>query len=512
MLAELHAKNFALFENIEIEFSDRMNVITGESGSGKSLFLSILKVLLGERSEFITDKSEIEALFVINNEEFIVNLKISPTRMRAKLNGSMITLAELKDHVGMWMDIHTQGVSQILRDPKTHTNFVDVFSSSIEPYLQKYKKNYVEYSNISRFIRDNGSIDIEETLEDISKEIEKIEKNLITDDEYNELKEAYKKQSNIGDILKISREIEYLISGDNGMESLSLSILKSLKEMERMDHNKSFLKMEREMEESIDFLKRSMADYANSLEFDQEKVLALEDHISEIEKLKRKYGSSLESVKNALDELNKKYERLNSMNLELKNARKNLAIVTKAMEDLSAVIKQMRKDASEELIKRINENLKDLSMSNSRISFVQHETEFTESGTDQIELVGSMNVGMPETSISKIASGGEISRLYLAIESSINGKLPVSTLIFDEIETGIGPRTSDVVADKMKEISQNTQIIVITHMPQIAAVADRHFKVEKHQLSDTTYSTVIQIDGEERRTEIKEMFGKMSVE
>lgn len=509
MIVELHARNFALFEDVDIEFSDKMNVITGESGSGKSLFLSILKSLLGEKNEFLTEKSEVESRFLINNEEFVINLKISPSRMSARLNGEMITLSELKNHVVNWMDIHNQGISQILKDPKNHTNFVDIFSPSILGQLKKYRVLYDEYLEILKFLKTNESINSEIETKNISDEIANIEKFLISDDEYDAIRDEYKRQSGIVDILRMTKEIDHLIWEENGVESIMGLVMKNTREIEKFDGNLPFLNEIEEIKISLNELKKHISDYENTLEFDQEKLYDLEEKISQIEKLKRKYGPTLSDVSDKLNELKKEYEKLNQINIQSKNARKDLEALEAQMEKMAFEIKRARKDAADKLVKYINENLKDLSMQNAHISFVQKDTDFTQNGKDQIELVGSMNLGMPEMSISKMASGGEISRLYLAIESSINNTLPISTLVFDEIEIGIGPRTSDVVAMKMKEISKRTQIIVITHMPQIAAVADRHFKVQKYQSNGNTYSTVKEINGKERETEIKEMFGKM---
>ncbi len=509
MILELHAKNFALFEDVDIEFSDKMNVITGESGSGKSLFLSILKSLLGEKNEFLTEKSEVEARFLIDKDEFVVNLKLSPSRMSARLNGEMITLADLKSHVGRWMDIHDQGISQILKDPKNHTNFVDAFSPSIPDKVKKYKVLYDKYLEVLKLIKSSESVNLEAEIENISREISDIEKFLISDDEYEAIKDEYKKQSGMADILRMVKETEYLISGENGIESIMGLVLKDVREIEKIDGHLPFSKNVEEIKESLTELKKQITSYANSLEFDQEKLYELEEKISQIEKLRRKYGPKFSDVRDKLEALKSQFEKYNEMNVQLKNLHEDFNLLTTQMEELAIEIKKLRKSAADELTKRINENLKDLLMQNAHISFLQKYTDFTMNGKDQIEFIGSMNPGMPDAPISRMASGGEISRLYLAIESSLSSKLPISTLVFDEIETGIGPRTSDVIAMKMKEISKSTQIIVITHMPQIAAAADKHFKVQKYQLNENTYSTINEIEGEERQAEIKEMFGKI---
>ncbi|BBJ28087.1 DNA repair protein RecN [Athalassotoga saccharophila] len=506
MISELRAKNFILFDEIEIEFSDKMNVITGESGSGKSLFLSILKSLLGEKNE-LKGSAEVEARFIVEEGEFVVNLKIGPSRTSARINGSMVTLAQLKDQVQRWIDIHDQGVSQILRNPQTHTHFVDIFFPSLKEEIKNYKILFDNYIELSKLLKENEPEKIRSQIEEISNEIEGIERFFVTDEEYENMKEEYRRMANIEEILKISKELDYLISGDHGLEFSIEMIMQKLKEIHKMDGK--FSESFEEISVLIEEFKKSFLGYVDSLEFDEERFLELEERIGEMEKLRRRYGPTFEEVKKHLEELKERYKRLELTESEIKNAGDKFDSTVKKMEKIAERIKEMREEAAQNLVKAVNENLKDLAMPNASLSFLHEETSFTPNGKDRIEFLGSINPGMPPLPLAKIASGGEMSRFYLAIESALSGTLPVSTIVFDEIESGIGQRTADSIANKMKEMSQNTQIIVITHMPQIAAVADKHFKIEKYQSLDSTYSIIKEINGEERKKEIKEMFGKI---
>lgn len=510
MLAEIHAKNFILFDEIEMELSDKMNVITGESGSGKSLFLSILKSLHGEKNEFVTGASEIEARFIVEEGEFVVNLKINNSRTSARINDSMVTIAQLRDHVQRWMDIHTQGISQVLKNSQIHTHFVDLFSPSLNELVHNYTTLFEDYLKLSKFLKENDHEKLQLDIEEIANEIERIEKFFVTDVEYESIKEKYKKLSNIEEILKISKELDYLISGESGIESSIERIYQKLREIQKLDGEREFLKIFDEISILLKEYKRNFLEYVDSLQFDQEEFLGIEEKIIEMEKIRRKYGPTFEDVGIHLNELKQKYEKLHLVDSEIKSARDKFTMITRQMEDLCAKIKETREHVAHEFVEVVNENLKSLSMQDAHLSFLHEDTQFTSIGKDRIEFTGAMNPGMPELPLSKIASGGEISRFYLAIEAVLSGKLPISTIVFDEIESGIGLRTADVVAKKMKEISQNTQIIVITHMPQIAVVADKHFKVEKHQSANYTYSIIKEINGEEREAEITEMFGKIS--
>ncbi len=509
MLGEIRAKNFALFEDLDIMFSDKMNAITGETGAGKSLFLSILKILLGEKNEFITEKSEIEARFFVDEGEFLVNIRLTPSRMSPRINGAMVTLSELKNLVSKWMDIHNQGVSDILRDPKMHLKFVDLFNPAIAEPLEKYRELYRDYMKIQKIVKDKSNLNIASEIHDLPDEIEKISKILMSDEEYETLKNEYKRLSNAREIIQKSKDIDYLITGENALEPILEKVIDCFRELEMLDPSaKQFFNEITSIEMSIHSIEKEVSRYAALQEFDVEKFNEIEDRISEIERAKRRYGPTLEDVRKHLEEMKERLDLLNGISMELEKENEHLKRLIEQMNMLSSKIKEMRHAAATDLVKKIHDNLKDLSMPKAKISFVQTDTNFTEDGADYIEFFGSMNPGTQEMPISRIASGGEMSRFYLAIESSIGSKLPISTIVFDEIEAGIGVRNADIIASKMVEMSENTQLIVITHMPQIAAVADKHFKVEKYQLDGKTFSTMKEITGNSRKKEIKEMFGK----
>lgn len=513
MLAEIHSKGFALFRDVEVELSSGMNVITGETGSGKSLFLSMIKALTGEKPSLVKEKSELEALFVeASGEEFAVSLRILPSRMTARINGSMVTISQLKERVRSLMTIHTQGASDTLRNPKMHMRFVDLFDPSISSELKKYQALYREYLKVKSTIEKSemNTEDIDREIEELERETQKIESVLLSEEEYEDILSEYKKLTNARDIIKIAKDIDYVVSEEGGLEDIFQILVRKLRELRMIDEEaQKFLDSVESLEEEVHSLSRDVERYADSQEIDEERLATLEDLIADVERIKRRYGPTLDDVQEKLNAFRKRIDELRKDANYLKASDTRLKKLKNEMEPLALKVKEMREASANALLKRVMENLDDLGMPNVHISFLHHDTDFTENGIDWLEFVGSVNPGTPEMPISKIASGGEISRIYLALESALGENLPISTVVFDEIESGVGARTADVVAQKLKEISKTTQLIVITHMPQIAAVADKHFKVEKQIIDGKACSSIVEIKDEMRKKEINDMFGKI---
>ncbi len=513
MLAEIHSKGFALFDNIDVEFSNGMNVITGETGAGKSLFLSILKVLTGEKPSFIKEKSEVEALFFEpDGQEIVVTLKISPSRMTARINGSIVTIAQLRERVSSLMAIHAQGAAGILRNPKMHVRFVDLFDPSILSNLNKYRELYHEHLNTKKLIEssDVSIEDVDKEIKEFEKEAEEIEAILPSEEEYESMVSEYKKLTNARDIIKIAKELNYIISEEGGLEDIFQVLVRKFRELRTIDSEaQSFLDFVEPLEEDVHSLSRDIERYADSQEIDEERLAKLEDLISDIERIKRRYGPTLRDVQERLSVIHKRIDDLHKIADSLKKSNLHLKELEDKMWPLALKIKKARAVSANNLLKRTEKNLRDLGMPNAQISFSHYDTNFTENGIDRLEFIGQVNPGTPKMAISEFISGGEVSRLYLALEAALGGKLPISTLVFDEVEAGVGARTADIVAQKLKEISKTTQLIVITHLPQIAAMADKHFKVEKQTSNGKTNSSVIELGNEMRKKEISDMFGKI---
>ncbi len=509
MLAEIHVKNFVLFNEISLEFSEGLNVVTGETGAGKSLFLSALKALFGERPSLV-EKSEVEGRFLVDDDEKIVSIKFNPSRTSAKINGSLTTLSHLKRFVESLLVIHSQGASGIIRDPKTHMAFVDLFDSKINALLKEYRKLFKEYTHIKKTIQKENLEEIEEEAKITEREIEKIESSFVSEEEYEEMLSDYKRLSNAQQIIQNVQEMLYIINGEGGMEEAAFNLVKKAKELRILDEkSERFLESAQSIQDEMADLERELESYGMEQEIDEEKIVELEKKISQVERIKRRYGPTLKDVQEKLEEFHSHLAELDKKANVLRKANRRLKELENEMLPLASKISELRKESARNLLKNAEKNLRDLGMKEAKIDYIYVETDFTESGRDSIEFVGLLNPGLGFLPLSKISSGGEMARFYLALEAALGRKLPVETVVFDEVASGVGVRTADVVAEKLKEISKDTQLIVITHMPQIAAIADKHFKVEKHVKDGKAYSVVKELNNKMRKEEIKEMFGKI---
>ncbi len=510
MLEEIHIKNFVLFQEITVEFSKGLNVVTGETGAGKSLFLAALKALFGEKPSVPVERGEIEARFKSKGVENVISIKFTPSRTSARMNGSLITLSQLKKFMDSLFVIHTQGAAGIIKDSKTHMTFVDLFDEKIGLLLSKYRELFKEYVNTKKIVEKKELESVKEEMEVLQNEIEKIEHVLISDEEYEEMLSEYKRLSNAQRIIQVAQEILFLVNSDNGLENSMINVIKKSKEISSLDEKASrFLEMAQSIEDAISTFSTEIENYGMEQEPDEEKIVELEKHISAVERLKRRYGPTLEDVRDKLKDLRTQLDTLRKEEEILENADKRLRKVKSEMEPLALEISNLRKKAVESLIEKTERNLHDLGMKEAKVSYLHERTDFTENGIDFLEFFGMLNPGLGSLPLSKIASGGETARFYLALEAALGEKLPIETIVFDEIAAGVGVRTADVVAEKLKEISKDTQLIVITHMPQIAALADKHFKVEKVVENGKTRSVLKELERESREKEIKEMFGKI---
>ena len=510
MLEELHVKSFFLFDEINVEFCDGLNVVTGETGAGKSLFLSTLKALLGEKPSTLVEKSEVEGRFLIDGDEKIVSIRFNPSRTSAKINGSLVTLSQLRDFTESHIAIHTQGAAGIIRDPKTHMAFVDLFEPTINDLLKEYRKLFREYVQIKKTLQKEDLSEIEEEMKSVENDVEKIERALVSNEEYEEMLSDYKRLSNAQRIIQNVQEMLYFINGEGGLENFIANLVRKAKELRNLDEkSENFLESAQSIEDEIIELGKEIENYGMKQDVDEGKALDLEKKIAEVERIKRRYGPTLEDVREKLKEFHSHLERLDKKARLIIESKKCVKDLKEKMLPLAMNVRELRRKSAERLLRNTEKNLHDLGMKDAKIDYIHKETEFSENGMDFIEFVGSLNPGLGSLSLSKIASGGEMARFYLALEAALGRKLPVETVVFDEVAAGVGVRTADVVAEKLKEISRDTQLIVITHMPQIAAVADKHFKVEKYVKNGKTFSKIVELDDEMRKREIKEMFGKI---
>ncbi len=540
MLVELNIKNFAIIEDLKVNFTKGLNIITGETGSGKSILIEAIGIILGSRSnrEFIQsghEKAILEGVFYIENPSIIMpildeysidldddNLLIiskeiylnSPSLSR--VNGRNITLSMLKNITTKLVDIFGQHEHQSLLEPSNHEIIVDSFGDTeLFELKEKIKIYYDEWINEKRKLK-KLSIDSSERDREIDilrfqcEEIDDAKLN--SDDELN-IENEYRRLANINEISSsIEESLTYINNesfGSPGILDLmnkSISLIGNAKKFDEklLNLHNQFESVNYELQD----LYMELRNYLDNIEVDSERLNFLTERINLVNKLKKKYGNTIEKV---LEFRNKSKERLDELlnfEKEFEKANKRIQELEKHLQIYCEKLSNKRKQISTNLEKSVKKELGDLNMGkvDFKVEF-QEKPQFTAEGKDKIEFLISTNVGEDLKPLSKIVSGGEMSRIMLAFKSIVASLDEIPTMIFDEIDSGISGRTAQIVGEKIHKISRNHQVICISHLPQIAALADSHFVINKVILEDKTKTVISKLSEKERIEEMARLLG-----
>ena len=542
MLAELYIQNFVIIEKLQVEFDPFFNVITGETGAGKTILVNALKLLIGDRFQksYIGqygNTSIVEGKFLISSEEKLNRFKemgyeledgvLIVTResksegtSNNRINGRNVTLSFLKEMMQDLIDIHSQNENQTLLNKSNYISILDAFSpNGNKGILEDLNKNLKELqslrSELSSLSLSSEEIDREKDI--LRFQIEELESIDLENFNEEEIENEFKVLSNVDRIkVSIAEISESLKSSDFGkfevLGALS-EIVNELSELKELDLElkEVFDRIESSYYELEDVY-RDIESYQDHLYYDEERLQLLDDTIANITSLKRKYGSDIsdlidfrERSKERLDTLEKIEENIERLNKEIN--KKNLDC-----KKLCDILTDIRKRVSRRLEKDILENIKGLNMPNAKFSIDFYEDEkITSTGNDSIEFNISTNVGQPLMPLNKVASGGELSRIMLALKTSLASIDNVDTLIFDEVDTGISGRTAILVGEKLQKISKSRQIITISHLAQIASLASSHKLIEKSERDQDTISNIRTIDDKERVMEISRLIGGINI-
>lgn len=527
MLSYLHVKNLALIHEAEVEFGSGLNILTGETGAGKSILMGSVNLALGQKvsKEMMRNPENpafVELVFHVENPhcleklkekdistedgQIIISRKLTGSRSISRLNGEVCTAAQIREIAQMLLDIHGQHSHQSLLYQDQQLDILDRYGKDdIFPTRQEVRECYKEWSRLKKEM-ETFQMDEETRKREISFlefEVNEIQEAALVPGEDQELEERYKKVSNSRQILESLGSVQSYI-GEEGAGDGVERALWEISRVEAFDPQLSQLAgMLSDVESLLQDVNRELNTYAEDLSFSEEEFYQMDERLNVLNHLKSKYGNTidevLESGKNKQEELERLYEyeeRKEKLEKQVKQAEEKL-------ETACGKLSQVRKKAGEKLSAAIREGLLDLNFLHVvfSISF-QQTASYTANGYDQIQFQISTNPGEPVRPLAKIASGGELSRIMLAIKTILADKDETETLIFDEIDTGISGRTAQKVSEKMALIGKNHQVICITHLPQIAAMADRHFLIEKKVDSGETL-TSIQTLGEE--ASIKEL-------
>ncbi|MBI3399213.1 MAG: DNA repair protein RecN [Deltaproteobacteria bacterium] len=542
MLLELNIKDFAIIDNLQISFGKGLNILTGETGAGKSIIVDAVKLILGDRASAddirsSKDEAVIEAMLdsasckgiatlletagLQNDENLVIRRIISRSgKNKVFINGSMANLAMLQDIGSRIIDIYGQHEHQSLTRSEEHIDILDGFGN-LMPLRQEFAGIYKEYALIKSEL-DNLTLDSQRLVEKQdflnfqSNEIEAAGLKAGEDEELKKEKEILANAEKLFEASNSGHDILYAASGAV-LERVG-HVLNKLKDVSRFDQRlkptiETLETAISQLEDAASFLR----DYSQDISFEPRRLEEVDNRLDTINKLKKKYGQTIDAILQKKEEVDRELdniihhdEKITELQEKLESAKENLI-------KLSKRLSEKRIDAAKLLKKKIETELSDLNMKKTVFEVrieknkdINGDFILGEKGVDRVEFFISPNIGEEPKPLSKIASGGELSRIMLAIKRiTTTGKIPV--LIFDEVDAGIGGGTAEVVGRKLKEVSKNHQVLCITHLPQIAAYADTHYSVSKEVRGGRTVAGVKELKADERVAELSRMLGGVKI-
>lgn len=518
MISTLHIKNIGIIDDLSIDLNEGLNVLTGETGAGKTLIIDSLEIISGGRfSKEMIRKGETNSFVEIcmyesENENsidgnIIVSREINLNgKNMCKINGRMVTVNELKNFMSKFIEIHGQNDNQSLLDNKFHLEYLDGYiGKEIVEIKNKYIEKHKRYLEIKKELKANygDEKERERKLDLLKYQVNEIEEANLKENEEEKLEEKRKIMLNSEKISKNLNEADIAI-GENSIDSLNTAI-RALEKIENIDNvyekiSSNLKSIYYELQE----ISRDISNYKEDIYFDEEERNEIEERIDLIYSLKRKYGNDIKEIINYKDEIQQEIEHIENLDEYNNKLKKELKQIKEEMTDLAQKISKLRKEYGKKLSNNINEVLEQLEMKNAKINIHvdYNEIEFFENGKDEVEFYIRTNLGEDEKPLSKIASGGEMSRIMLAIKKVLADTDRMPILIFDEIDTGISGKAANAVAEKLNGISKNHQVICISHLPSIAAIADYNYFISKKVIDDRTNTNIKLLNERETIEEI----------
>ena len=551
MLRELNIKDFAIIHDLRVQFDESLNILTGETGAGKSIVIGALGLLLGERADmdFIRtgqDTASVEGLFdcgnyrdifsfldqagiELNEDQLLLKRVVSRSgRNKIYVNGSLSTLAVLKEIGNRLVDIHGQHQHQLLLHPENHIEVYDSFNK-LSAIRDKYKELYVkllkcqtELNALHKNEREN--LQKKDLFEFQMKEIDDAS---LTEAEEDDLKKERVILQNAEKLFQISNQsYEALYSSDNSVIEQLNRVLEELSSVAGYDE--SIKKIQEEVKPSLFLLEESsnaLRDYSRQIEINPEKLAEIEDRLVEINELKRKYGNSLKEILAHRKKIEKEYNAIAYSNETLEKLNKEFAILKKDLAKAAVSLAENRENIVKKFESMMENELRQLSMDgvifkvnfsykkdeNSFIKYRGIQVTFSENGIGTLEFLISPNQGEEPRPLAKIASGGELSRIMLSLKNLLAAQDTVPIMIFDEVDSGIGGKVAETVGLKLKRISQNKQVFCITHLTQIASLKGAHYRIEKEVVKGRSVTIIRRLSNSERVDEIARMSGGESI-
>lgn len=539
MLANLHVKNLALIEEADINFKDGLNILTGETGAGKSIILGSVNLALGGKavsdlirsgadyaltelsfdieSEAVKEKLTAFGVEELEEGQLIISRKIMPTRSQIKVNGQTYTLGQVREMASWLIDIHGQHDNQLLLNESHHIDILDAYAKeSLAEVKAALKEVYAAYVKQKQELQalDTDEESRNREISFIEFEVSEIESAQLSEGEDTQLESDYQKMLHAQKIMEEMAVVEQnLVSGQDNVSDKLGQVVRALNSAAVYDDRLSGLCATlADVESLLSDAARMTADYVEDAAFDAETFQQVQQRLDFINSLKMKYGQTTAEILAYAESRKERLEQLQSHDELIAKLKRELAEKEKRLSGLSAQLSDLRKAAAQKLCAQIRTALQDLNFADVRFEAVFEQTgHFSANGTDNMYFVIAANPGEALKPLSKVASGGELSRIMLAIRTVTANQDDIGTLIFDEIDAGISGRTAQRVAEKLCTLSQKRQVICITHLPQIAAMADVHFMIEKAVQDNKTVTSIYRLSDTQCVEELARLLGGSTI-
>ena len=540
MLSLLHIENIALIQSADIRFEPGFNVLTGETGAGKSIVIDSIGAVLGERTsrELIRTGAKsalVTAVFTqvpplpwldengfpTGEEELLLQRELQGDgRNVCRIDGKLVTVAQLRELGRQLLNIHGQHDGQQLLDPASHLGYLDQFGGC-QPLLESYQEAYRKWHDIRREM-DKLQMDEAERsrrVDTLNYQIQELERAQLKAGEDEELSARRTLLRSAGRLMEAVQSAEFALSGDEDRDGACSLIAQAEGEVQGVSSISPELG---ELSEKLTALRcaaddaaDTLRDLSRSFDFSPGELDQVEERLDLLYRLRKKYGPTVEDMLSYLERCRKELDQIQYADDTLARLEKDLKKAQKEAARRGEVLSQARREAAGALQARVQEELRQLDMPK-----VQFQTEFTpkggeagmdETGLDEVQFLMSANLGEALKPIQKVASGGELARIMLALKNVLAEGDQIGTLVFDEVDTGVSGRAAQKVAEKMAQVARGKQVLCVTHLPQIAAMADTHFSVQKGERDGRTYTRLERLDRSQRREELARLIGGASI-
>jgi len=529
MLFHLSVRNLALIDSAEVEFEEGLNILTGETGAGKSVIIGSVNAALGGKTskDMIRqgcDYAYVELVFSVTDEKkrrelaarevcpdadgnLIISKKIMPSRSISRINDETVTAARLREITGILIDIHGQHEHQSLLYHAKHLEILDEYGKSrIAKLKEQTAEAYQEYAAVKKKLEyyQSGREQLLRETDFLRFEIEEIENAGLKPGEEEELESAYRRFSNSRRIVESLSEAYQAVNEDAVARAL-LAVEKAAEYDEGISGIRDQLY---DVDALMSDLNREISSYMEEMTFDEAAFRETEERLDLIRGLENKYGDTIEKVLDSLDRKREKLEELEHFDLRREETERRFAQLEDRLETLCGELSEIRRETAQTLTERMREGLSDLNFLNVEFTMeFRRLSHYTAGGFDEAEFLISTNPGEPPRPLGAVASGGELSRIMLAIKAVLAETDDIPTLIFDEIDTGISGRTAQMVSEKLSLIAGSHQVICITHLPQIAAMADSHYEIRKTAKENRTVTQIKRLSEEQMTDELARLLG-----